>query len=242
MPRRFHVPILTTGDVPLDAVQSRHARDVLRLAHGAAVELFDDAGRVAAGEIVAGDAAVVTVRVAAVRERSTDRLRLVVASAVPKGNRADWMVEKLSELGVDAFVPLAAARSVVLPEGRGKSERWERISTEAAKQSRRTGVMAIEPLASVAEVMKSRPVGSPAWCLSTEPGTVPAATALNDLSSSPGQTLTLFIGPEGGWTDAELATFAAAGVRPIRLTQSVLRIETAALAAAAVVMTTVAPS
>ena len=47
----------------------------------------------------------------------------------PKANRADWMVEKLSELGVDQFIPLAAARSVVLPEGKNKLERWQRLST-----------------------------------------------------------------------------------------------------------------
>ncbi|HEV7301662.1 MAG TPA: RsmE family RNA methyltransferase [Tepidisphaeraceae bacterium] len=234
MPRRFHVANLSVGANALDSTQSRHARDVLRLSAGTPVELFDDAGRSGAGDITATDP-VVIVHVAAVDEPDSNALQLIVASAVPKANRADWLVEKLSELGVDTFIPLAAARSVVLPEGRGKSDRWQRISAEAAKQSHRSGVMTIEPLTSVAEVLKR--LTGPAWCLSTEPGTVPVATALQTLPRLPGTTLTLFIGPEGGWTDGELAAFAAAGVQPIRLTASILRIETAAIAAAAVVMT-----
>ena len=88
MARRFHVPQLTIGDNPLDATQSRHARDVLRLSVDSAVELFDDAGRTGNGEIIATDPAVV-VHVAAVCEANPNALRLIVAAAVPKANRAD---------------------------------------------------------------------------------------------------------------------------------------------------------
>jgi 16S rRNA (uracil1498-N3)-methyltransferase len=239
MPRRFHIPALTNGIVSLDATQSRHARDVLRLEVGTLIELFDDAGRSTVAPIVSTDDTV-TVRVTQIMEPPESVTRIVVVAAVPKGNRADWMVEKLAEIGVAAFVPLAAARSVVLPEGRGKSDRWQRIAAEAAKQSQSPGVMTIKPLTDVATVVTEL-AGQPAWCLSTEAGSVPVATAIAEMTAAPPPaTLTLLIGPEGGWTDAELAAFAAEGVRAVRLTRTVLRVETAALAAATVAVVLVA--
>ena len=118
MLRRIHVSHISPGDIPLDPAEARHARDVLRLESGAAVEVFDDAGAVASGELIlAGRTA--SVRVGSIGAAGPPRgLDCTIAAAVPKGDRADWMVEKLSELGTAEFVPLAAARSVVLPEGR----------------------------------------------------------------------------------------------------------------------------
>src|SRR5687767_15989799 len=99
-----------------------------------------------------------SVRVGSVDEAGPRGLDWTIAAAVPKGDRADWMVEKLSELGVEEFIPLASARSVVLPEGRNKRERWVRIATEAAKQSRRGGVMRVGELTPVAEALKTEAV------------------------------------------------------------------------------------
>src|SRR6185295_16110244 len=130
-------------------------RDVLRLSTGAELELFDDAGRVARGEIVATEP-LVRVRVGEVGTVRHSTRAVTIASAVPKGERADWMIEKLSELGCERFVPLATARSVVLPEGKNKRERWIRIATESAKQSRRAGVMRIDELTAVKAFLEHR--------------------------------------------------------------------------------------
>jgi 16S rRNA (uracil1498-N3)-methyltransferase len=230
--RRFHVKALAPGEVALDSAESRHARDVLRLAPSAAVDLFDDAGQTARGEIIATEPDVL-IRVDYVDDATAASMRLVVASAVPKGSRADWMVEKLAELGVDCFIPLAAARSVVLPEGRGKIGRWERIGLEAAKQSHRQGVMKIEPLCDVGMLLK-RPELRGAWCLATEPGSIAVQSALGELGDR--SSVTVLIGPEGGWTAQEQQLFSTAGIISVRLTPSILRIETAALAIAAIVL------
>jgi 16S rRNA (uracil1498-N3)-methyltransferase len=242
--RRIHVPRLVAGETTLDPAQAHHARDELRLEEGAAVEVFDDAGRIGRGVLLFPGAASVAVRVIHVEQASaTDAsVRLTVAAAVPKGDRADWMVEKLSELGVAEFVPLAAARSVVLPEGKNKRERWVRLATEAAKQSRRAGVMRVGELTPLTEAVRvvtaassAQDGSSLAWYLATEGNvaTVPISHALDALESR--TTLTAFVGPEGGWTDEELAQFAAAGARAVRLTETFLRVETAAVAVAAVV-------
>lgn len=220
------------GLVAVEPAQAHHARDVLRLADGTTVEVFDDAGRVAQGTLVVEHQRDVFVRVETIREQKRV-IDLTVAAAVPKADRADWMVEKLSELGVGRFIPVAAARSVVLPEGKNKRDRWVRLATEAAKQSRRVGVMRIDELRSVAEVTDGAGQ-STRWYLSTEADAVPVARAVSELR--PGAKLLAFIGPEGGWTEEERRQFADAGVIAVRLTDTVLRVETAAVATAAVVM------
>jgi len=234
--RRIHVQHLRAGDVPLDAAQAHHARDVLRLTDGQRVEVFDDAGRVAPGVLViAGGEVFVRVEAHDVTEADAAGPRLTIAAAVPKADRADWMVEKLSELGVAEFIPLAAERSVVLPEGRNKRDRWARIATEAAKQSRRAGVMGIAELTPVEKALERAGVdGGKAWFLSTEaPSPVAVSDALRDLPAA--APLTAFIGPEGGWTEREVRQFHAAGAVAVGLTRTVLRVETAAVATAAVV-------
>jgi 16S rRNA (uracil1498-N3)-methyltransferase len=227
--RRIHVKQVRPGElIPLGDAEAHHARDVLRLSDGARVEVFDDAGTVGDGRL-ALEGASVSVRVERA-EPAQATFALTIAAAVPKGERADWMVEKLSELGVAEFIPLAAARSVVLPAGRGKRDRWVRIATEAAKQSRRAGVMRIAELTSVGDALRQ---GDSRWFLSTEVAN-PSPIAEAARARPPDAKLTAFIGPEGGWTAAEEQQFFAAGATPVRLTSTILRIETAAIATAAV--------
>jgi 16S rRNA (uracil1498-N3)-methyltransferase len=233
-PRRVHLSALPAAPgtkIDLDSTQAHHARDVLRLRVGDPVELFDGSGRVAAAVIEKCDPAHVVVRVERcwIASRAT---QIVIASAIPKGDRADWMVEKLSELGVSRFIPLATERSVVLPKGSNKLERWKRIATESAKQSRRAGVMQIDELASVELVLSDRPQEATGWFyLSTEPSATPVLSSSFSLHPSS----FAFIGPEGGWSGREIEQFARAGLTAARLTATILRVETAAVVAAAVV-------
>jgi 16S rRNA (uracil1498-N3)-methyltransferase len=229
--RRFHVRQLRTGFLDLDPSEAHHVRDVLRLTEGTVLELFDDAGRSATGPLVMVNPTVVRVEIIAVDEKRAGGLELTVAAAIPKGDRADWMIEKLSELGVSRFIPLAAERSVVLPAGRNKFERWERIAMEAAKQSRRAGNLNVAELTPLSIAITAP---GPFLYLSTAPGAIPIGRAIGELAAT--QKLTLLIGPEGGWSDQELKDFSAAGIPGISLTRSILRMETAAIAAAAIVL------
>ncbi|MEO6436202.1 MAG: RsmE family RNA methyltransferase [Tepidisphaeraceae bacterium] len=227
MIRRVHTPLLRPGEIELDAPAARHVRSVLRLTKGTAVEVFDDDGAVAAGKIIQLEPAVV-IRVTDITAVPRSR-EIVIASAVPKGERADWMIEKLSELGCSRFIPLATARSVVHPEGKNKRERWARIAVESAKQSRRRGVMRIDDLTPLKAAIESAATEGTAYYLTTEPG----AESILDAAAAQ-VTLTLFIGPEGGWTEEELSFFARSNARGLTLTDTVLRVETAAVAAATV--------
>jgi 16S rRNA (uracil1498-N3)-methyltransferase len=227
--RRLHTPALFVGQIKLDPAQARHARNVLRLKDGDPVELFDDDGKVALATLQF----VGTTDVAAIvghlnQSEPSVGFRLIVASAVPKGERADWMVEKISELGVAVFIPLATERSVVKPEGKNKLERWARIATESAKQSRRLGVMRVDELQGLADVVRDH---RPAVYLSPAADAKPMQELLQKKAGI--KNLTLFIGPEGGWTDAELELFRSSDVQAAKLTSTILRTETAAVAAAA---------
>src|SRR5690348_13803369 len=101
--RRLHVSQLTVGEARLPEREAHHARDVLRLSANDEVELFDDAGQTARGILKIVDASGVIVEVSSITTAARDRMQITVASAVPKGDRADWLVEKLSEIGVDRF-------------------------------------------------------------------------------------------------------------------------------------------
>jgi len=225
MLRRVHVPTIHAADLELPENEAHHVRDVLRLEVDDELELFDPAGRTAGAAITAISAMGVTVRIKEVIE-PCQLTRLTIGSALPKGDRADWMIEKLSELGVHRFVPLQTERSIVHPQGTSKFERWARIAAESAKQSRRSGIMQIEPLMPLDACIDA------AAPLSLY--LAPRASALLSSLEAQVSDLTLFIGPEGGWTDDELALFGSHSVAPARLTDSILRIETAAIAAAAV--------
>jgi 16S rRNA (uracil1498-N3)-methyltransferase len=151
-----------------------------------------------------------------------------ICSAVPRGARADWMVEKLSELGVRKFVPLLTDRGVPREGSSGRQDRWRRLAEESAEQSRRIGVMSIDAPVPLMDAIAA--AGGKGWWLSPRPDAEPIARCIAPATGP----IALFIGPEGGWSDRESDAFGAAGFTAVRLTGTILRVETAAIAAAAV--------
>ena len=146
---------------------------------------------------------------------------LTVCCAVPKGQRADWLAEKLGELGVTTWVPLLTERGIVEPGG-NKVERWRRLAESAARQSRSPTVLEVVAPAKVAAVLND--IG-PGVVLTTErpAGGLVAASVL-------------YVGPEGGWSERELAGVRrGGGCGFASLGETVLRVETAAIVAAGVV-------
>jgi 16S rRNA (uracil1498-N3)-methyltransferase len=231
MPRRVHVDAVVPGEIVISSQQAHHLRAVLRLSDGATVELFDDAGRVGTANLrFTGQSAVAQVE--AITQTPNSQRQLIIASALPKGNRADWMIEKLSELGAHRFIPLITRRTVVLAEGKNKLERFRRIATEAAQQSHRTGVLQIESVRPLETALQTTEANETRLYCSTGPDAKP----LSDTEIPSSGTLTIFIGPEGGWADEEITLFTAAQIPAVSLGKTILRIETAALAAAAILL------
>jgi 16S rRNA (uracil1498-N3)-methyltransferase len=143
---------------------------------------------------------------------------LTVAFALVKGERPEWAVQKLTELGIDRIIPFVAARSVVRWEPDRASrqvERLRRVAREAAMQSRRCYLPALEDVASFADV-----------------ATLPGATLADPAGRVPQPGLaTVLVGPEGGWAAEE----EVAGLPRVRLGDHVLRTETAAVAGASLI-------
>lgn len=229
--RRILVPRAVVGRIDLPPDQAHHLRDVLRMRTDAEVEIFDRAGSTGRGRIVSVGSDGVAIQVDRVNLPPAGRPQVAIAAAVPKGTRADWMIEKLSELGVDRFIPLATERGVVLPRGEAKQQRWARLAEESARQSERSGIMRIETLTELKTVLEQAKSGRmAAWYLSPAEDAVP----ILELAAAIPPALTLLVGPEGGWSPAEIEAFDAAGVVAVRIARTILRVETAAIAAAAV--------
>jgi 16S rRNA (uracil1498-N3)-methyltransferase len=234
--RRFHHPELNTSPVELDHEQAAHARRSLRLRVGDMVELFDGLGTIATGRIIRCDQ---VTRIEIVERRQLPRPTpwIDLAVAIPKGSRADVLVEKASELGADRLIPLISHRSVVDP-GDNKLDRFARLATESAKQCGRPHFMTIEPPTSLERFLKSanhdrRLIADEALAhegAAANPASV--QDLLNDLKGV--KRLAILIGPEGGWTDQEKSAAKTAGFHSVGLGPYVLRIETAALAAVAI--------
>jgi 16S rRNA (uracil1498-N3)-methyltransferase len=225
--RRIYLPEFSLGKTDLSDAQGHYLRDILRLSPGDAIEVFDAAGGIGRGSISAVRPDRVTIEIARIDPPKPGETHLSVAAAIPKGPRADWMIEKLAELGVEEFFPLVTERGVVLPKGDKKFDRWRRLAAEASRQSGRASVMQIHPMIDLPELL-ARPDGAVRWHLST----LREAHPMLELAWP--AALLLLIGPEGGWTDAEISAFDAAGAIGVRLTPTVLRVETAAVVSAAI--------
>lgn len=213
---------------PLDRTESHHARNVLRLSAGETVELFDGRGGTAAAVIDRYESSRALCRITELRSDPPITPQLTVASAVPKGPRADAMVDQLSQLGVDRFIPLHTEHSVAVPKP-AKVEKFTRAAVESAKQCGRSWLMQIDPPARPASVWADAAFDLK---LIAVPGCDPLPSLTERVRG--GRSVLVMIGPEGGWSDEELTSAAAAGCLNWSIASNILRIETAATAAASI--------
>ena len=161
--------------------------------------------------------------------------RLIIAFSPPKGARGDALIEKCTELGADEFVPMICERTVArLDAGSNKLERWRRIAVEAAEQCQRGDVPVVQYPAPLADVIARMEDADARWIAALTNDARSLASAAASAQWGDGSTAFCLIGPEGGFTDDELAAACEAGCIPVSLGANVLRVETAAMAACAV--------
>jgi 16S rRNA (uracil1498-N3)-methyltransferase len=210
-----------------------HARHLVRVLRAHIGQQFDiaTAEGVRRGEIVSiSDEEVVFALGERIQEQPVPQITL--ALAIYKFDRMEWALEKAVELGVERVVPFAGARSEKhLVQAAGKRvERWRRIAMQAAEQSRRAQTPEIADVAALVEVLET-PGSRILLAESGERKSLKAA-----LAQRVEDNVVLAIGPEGGWTPSELERFAKHGWIAASLGPSVLRAETAAIAALAIVL------
>jgi 16S rRNA (uracil1498-N3)-methyltransferase len=216
---------LGPGTVEVDGPEAHHLATVCRLRKGDTVRLFNGDGREYAAVVLAVGRHAVNLEITG--EDSPARelpFRLEIAAPLPKGERAPFLVEKLTELGVTTFVPLTSARSVVLPR-EAKLDRLQRHVIEASKQCGRNVLMGIGPLTEWSDFVRRSDL--PARRVLLHPG---GAT----IETGPAADVVVAVGPEGGFTEEEVRSAVAAGWSTTGIGSRILRVETAALAVAAV--------
>lgn len=231
---RFFVDVpLFAGEISLPLGIARQLTTVLRMRPGAQIVLFDGRGTEWLATLVTTERTAVTVRVSEQRDPKTEpALRLTLCQALLKGDRMEWVLQKGTELGVAVFQPVITERVVATHRGGWSSDRldrWRRIVVEAAEQSGRTVVPIIATPVPLRQTLHR---GAPVVFCWEEEESLPfreavwAATKEHSL-----QDLSVCVGPEGGFSDAEASEARAAGARIASLGKRILRSETAAIAA-----------
>ncbi len=217
-----------------DPLEIQHIRKVLRLREGEPVILFDGKGKEYQASIARISPREVILSLAPGAE-SPDKespFKIILGTALLKSAKFDWLLQKVTELGVGEIVPFSSSH-VVPRWGEGQAEkrhaRWEKIVAEAAKQCGRAVIPGVLPPRSFEEVLEGD-WGEVTKAILWEKE---KAVALNEVVARSSGVFAL-VGPEGGFSDGEARQAQAAGFQPVRLGPRILRAETAGIAVVAI--------
>jgi 16S rRNA (uracil1498-N3)-methyltransferase len=211
----------------LDGDEAHHAMGARRLRPGDALELFDGRGAQARARLIALDSKRRELQLEIDTRTETRRPVPAVhlACALPKGDRQSVLLDMATQLGMQRFTPLECERSVVQP-GANSADRWRRICLEACKQSRRLHLPQIDAAATPPTVAAAATAAGNAVLIAHPSGDGVGAVMARQSRID----VTFLVGPEGGFTEAEVAHAVANGARAVQLGDAILRIETAAAA------------
>jgi 16S rRNA (uracil1498-N3)-methyltransferase len=230
MPRVFVPSERLVGEqVVLDGEPHRHLAKVLRLQPGDALQVFDGGGTEIEARVLAVGPRTIELALGPRRAVALAPVRITLLQAVPKGERMDLIVQKATELGVAAIVPVLAGRSVAKP-GAGRARRWQTIAQEAARQSGRADVPEVSDPLPLADAVAAAPEGTRLVLWEEEHG-----QSLRRALDGSAAAVTLLVGPEGGLAVSEVVEARSHGFVPVGLGPRILRVETAAIVALALV-------
>lgn len=222
MADRFYTPEpLGIGHFTLDGAEAHHLASVRRIPVGNTVILFNGDGHEYAAEILSVGKKRVDLLIQRREWVNRERaIRVHIASSMPKGDRGDFLIEKLTELGATSFTPLQTERSIVKIDAE-KIDKLQRAVIEASKQCGRNVLMKVHPMAKFHD-----------WCATISGQRWLAhPTGERLIGAAATAEVTIALGPEGGFSDVEVAHAQANGWESRHLGTTILRIETAALAA-----------
>lgn len=233
--RRFFVPreSIREGTACLPADQSHHLRDVLRLRTGDIVEIFDGKGGGYSGEVDFQDTGIFVRGLSPIASVESGA-RVILAAALIKSAKFEWILQKTTELGVHELMPLYTRRSEIeIPDSKiaSRLQRWDRIVKEASKQCRRLSLPQIHEPRPFRDFLSMNCFASCARFLLHEK----TSEYWNPDPGTLSEGVVVCIGPEGGWHDSEVEQAKAIGYQTFSLGPSVLRAETAAVAAISIV-------
>lgn len=228
---------IQNGTVTIAGDLLNHLRASLRVRAGERIWAGDEHRRRYLIEIAHIDRRIMRGNIVEQRTGSAPSIaRVLIGQAILKGERMDWAIQKTTELGAAAIIPLVTEQTVVRPKQariNAQQERWQRIALEAAQQSERWDIPTVGAPCTAMKFFSTPDLAALKLILS-ERETGQSLRSVS-LPSSPEDAIALAIGPEGGWRDEELAQAYANNFLPVTLGTRILRGETAALAALSIV-------
>jgi len=237
---QFYVPRIKKGAtrVVLEGTEHHHLAKAARVKKGDNVWLFDAAGNRCRAMVESVEKERTALQVLEKAAPEALRVKLVLAQGLLQAKKMELILQKASEIGISGFIPVETARSLKASGDRAgsKAERWARIAREATKQSKGGAAPAVYPAERLKDIL-ARPARGLRIFLS-ENGGKPLRSLLVEEGSGgspPAPEVTVFIGPEGGWTEAEEKGFREAGCEAVSLGGRILKAETAAIAGVAMI-------
>jgi len=206
--------------------ESRHLAGSRRLRVGDDITVFDGVGTTAAGQVLEIDSRQLKVRVALAGYQSADEdlPRIHLMSAVPKGDRQSTLLDMVTQLGMSDYTPLLCERGASVPSERATA-RWQRIMIEACKQSRRPWIPRIHSPASLKTVTTGKHGARQMMIVADLTG-----GRMSQISALSLDEIVLLVGPEGGFSSAEIGQIHETDATLVALGSALLRTETAAVA------------
>jgi len=230
---RFYCPqekFSLPATVLTDKEEIHHARNVLRLKKNDAVELFNGIDQEASGTIESLSDKEMRVNIHDVRQSQDPKPEIILACAIPKKGKFEYIVEKATELQVHAIIPLKTQRSEVnfsAERSLKKIERYQSVALNAAKQSQRVTIPKIEAVAEFKTAVEALTKNALVCIPSLQER---HQTLLNVFQQHPAvRQIAFLIGPEGDFTPQEYSFAQEKGCIPVTLGHNVLKVETAAL-------------
>ncbi|MFO1519724.1 MAG: RsmE family RNA methyltransferase [bacterium] len=219
----------------LGKAESHHLKEVLRKKVGDVIPFTDGRGRYFEGKIIQAKESVILEIISSLQAQAEELPQLILAQALLKNPRMDWLVEKATELGAHTLLPFHCERGVVKTktesEKNQKIKRWERIAVSALKQSARLELPQIGPILSFKELMsRYAAVETPKVLFTVDSAENVSLRKLGEAVKESAPFWIFVIGPEGGFTPSEIAQAKEAGFLFGSLGRRALRAETAALA------------
>jgi 16S rRNA (uracil1498-N3)-methyltransferase len=227
---RFFCDIINPDTAEVSDTQFRHLTKVLRLNIGDSVELFDGKGTLAQANInkIEKNRAILTIKSVKNHPKPTNR-RIIIASSIAKGDRFELLVAKCTELGVDRIVPVVFERTVKQAIGH---KRLKTIALESTKQCQRLFLPVINEPADFKAAVDKLQIEYPGSKIIF--GSLTSDAKSITIFNQAENDVIAFIGPEGGLTEEEENMLKKINALPVKLTATILRIETAAIAFASV--------
>ncbi|QJW47718.1 16S rRNA (uracil(1498)-N(3))-methyltransferase [bacterium BFN5] len=235
--RRFFLAGLLTSEVIITGEDAHHISHVLRMKPTDKIMVVATDGQVGIAEITGfTEYEVTAVLCETIVEHNEPPVRISLAQGLPKSDKMDYIIQKAVELGVSRLYPIAAERSVVKYDKNkqaARQARWQKIAVEAAKQCKRSSVPPVEPIQNLEEFFFTLDPATAVLMLYEGPSETGIKEFLRDCQA---EDYLVLIGPEGGFSTAEVQLCQQHHVKTVTMGPRILRTETASLAALSLIL------